>query len=164
MGGFLATDYELLTAGDRAIVQIIAEQESRASQGTLTEAALADLSGEAVADLRPALAALVGLGYLRCDQDRFAIGNRYFFDWLRLTHVRADPPSRPVAAVPAPKRRGRAPGKKTLQARLNAQRSLLTQLEVARARDLLHVPSDVLAQIQQAEDETERLLQALTTR
>ena len=152
LGGFFQNDLGALSDFERRIVSSVAER------GAIDEAALADSAGEAPGQLQRPLSELERLGYLRHVDGQWAIGNRFLANWLAGERQRASSESLRSATESEQMRR---PDTAALIAQLNDRRSRLVELEVIRARELLGVSAQVLAEIRQTEDEIRELRAAL---
>ncbi len=152
LGGFFQNDLGALSDFERRIVSSVAER------GAIDEAALADSAGEAPGQLQRPLSELERLGYLRHVDGQWSIGNRFLANWLAGERQRASSESLRSATESEQMRR---PDTAALIAQLNDRRSRLVELEVIRARELLGVSAQVLAEIRQTEDEIRELRAAL---
>lgn len=145
LAGFFTNDFSLLSPAEQALVWTIHEQ------GPLDDVALAEALRRPPTEVQTHLRELGPLGYLRRDDDGWRIGNRFWELWLTVERRRlAEGEARPG---PLPDR----PAAADLAAQLNARRSRLVELELIRARDLLHVAPAVLEEIRQTEQEIRRL-------
>ncbi len=145
LAGFFANDFGLLSPAEQALVWMVHEQ------GPVADVALADALRRPLAEVQTYLREMESLGYLRQSDGRWVIGNRFWELWLTMERRRlAEGEARPG---PRPGR----PDAANLAAQLNAHRSRLVELELIRARDLLHVAPSVLEEIRQTEQEIRRL-------
>ncbi|MEJ5199258.1 MAG: hypothetical protein WHX53_10070 [Anaerolineae bacterium] len=145
LAGFFSNDFGLLSPAEQSLVWTIHER------GPLADAALAELLRRPPAEVQTCLREIGPLGYLRQSDGRWMIGNRFWELWLTLERRRggegeARPRTTPVR-----------PDMADLAAQLNARRARLVELELIRARDLLHVAPAVLEEIRQTEQEIRRL-------
>jgi hypothetical protein len=159
LAGFLSNDFNLLSEAEKRLVWTTHEQRQ------VSEAALAAARHEDVAELQAFLREIVPLGYLRRVDDRLLIGNRFLENWLTAERRRigqeyfsSAQEGLPPAPLPiATGGRGTGP----LVSQLNDKRARLVELEMIRARDLLQVAPEVLAEIRQTEQQIQRLLNVL---
>ena len=123
-------------------------------RGAIDEAALAASSGEAPGQLQRPLSELERLGYLRRADDQWRIGNRFLANWLAGERQKASSKGvRAAAESEQMRRRDTA----ALIEQLNDRRFRLVELEVIRARELLGVSAQVLAEIRQTEEQIREL-------
>ena len=127
-------------------------------RGAIDEAALADSVGEAPGQLQRPLSELERLGYLRHVDGQWAIGNRFLANWLAGERQKA---SSEGARAAAESEQIRRQDTAALIEQLNDRRSRLVELEMIRARELLGVSAQVLAEIRQTEDEIRELRASL---
>jgi hypothetical protein len=165
--GLIEVDYYSLTVPDRHILRTVQHG------GALDEAALIQASGYAPGEARLRIHNLGRLGYLRRNGGGFAIGNHFLANWLATEPDRSDEaspePSRAAAAasgvsegalqVALNSRHAQETG--VLQARLNVHRGRLVELEAVRARDLIDVSPQVLAEIEQLQTQIAHLRELL---
>jgi hypothetical protein len=148
LGGFFQNDLSALSDFERRIVSSVFER------GGVDEAALAASSGEAPGQLQRPLSELERLGYLRRADDQWRIGNRFLANWLAGERQKIG--SEGLRAVSASEQMSRWDTAGLIE-QLNDRRSRLVELEVIRARELLGVSAQVLAEIRQTEDEIREL-------
>jgi len=153
LGGFFQNDLSALSDFERRIVSSVFER------GSVDEAALTDSLDEAPAHLLQPLSELERLGYLRRVGDAWSIGNRFLVNWLAAERLKEGPEDLRKASEPEQMRRQEAAA---LIEQLNDRRSRLVELEVIRARELLGVSAQVLAEIRQTEDEIRELRAVLS--
>jgi hypothetical protein len=152
LGGFFQNDLSALSDFERRIVSSVSEQ------GAIDEATLAATSGEAPGQLQRPLSELKRLGYLRRADDQWRIGNRFLANWLAAERQKTRSEGLHAASE---SEQMSCRDTATLIEQLNVKRSRLVALEVIRARELLGVPAQVLAEIRQTEDELRELRASL---
>jgi hypothetical protein len=153
LGGFFQNDLSALSDFEQRIVSSIFER------GSVDEAALAGSLDEAPTHLAQPLSELVRLGYLRRADDAWSIGNRFLVNWLAAERLKASPQDLRVDSEPEQMRRQEVAA---LIEQLNDRRSRLVELEVIRARELLGVSAQALAEIRQTENEIRELRAVLS--
>ncbi len=156
--GFFRIDFNALTDADHQIVWAA----HRAN--VIDEAALHKLLGGDPADLHRRLHNLERLGYLRRVYGQIATGNQFLADWLNAERDAVDAiPAAPTSetAMQTALRRQQSQEQSFLVTRLNRQRARLVELEAIRARDLLDVSPQVLAEIEQTQTEIRHMRRLL---
>jgi hypothetical protein len=148
LGGFFQNDLSALSDFERQIIWSVFER------GPIDEAALAESLSEPRMHFQRPLSELDRLGYLRRMDDRWSIGNRFLVNWLAAEQQKASSEGVREALEPEQLRRQEAAA---LIEQLNDRRSRLVELEVVRARELLGVSPQVLAEIRQTEDDIREL-------
>jgi hypothetical protein len=145
LSGFLAVDFNLLVPADRRLV--LAVHEARMTD----EAGLCARLRTGGPELHQRVHNLERLGYLRRSQGQIILGNQFLANWLLIEGAA-------LAANPAPMSdtamQAALTGQQTQEAhflstQLNAHRARLIELEAIRARDLLQVSPQILAEIEQ---------------
>ncbi len=152
--GFFANDFSALTEADRRVVWAVydaAVVEERTLQATVDEHP---------EQLHQRLHNLESLGHLRRVYGQWAIGNQFLANWLATE--RSALGATPAAATSETAMRmalavHQAQEASLLIARLNARRSRLVELEEQRARELLAVSPQALAEIAHLQDEIVQL-------
>jgi hypothetical protein len=125
---------------------------------------LQEVVNEHPAQLHQRLHYLESLGYLRRVYGQWAIGNQFLVNWLAIERpaLRAAPAApTSEAAVQKALAMQQTQEASFLVARLNARRGRLVELETIRARDLLAVSPQVLAEIGRLQDEIVHLRRLL---
>lgn len=156
--GFFNIDFRSLTNADREVVWAIHKA------GVVAEEELRDAVTEGQADLHQRLHDLERLGYLRRVYGRIAIGNQFLANWLSTEHagLREVPPAgTSEEAVRTALTGQQAQESSFLTSRLNSRRARLVELEAIRARDLLSVSPQALAEIEQTQGEVRQLRRLL---
>jgi hypothetical protein len=156
--GFFAVDFAALTEADRRIVWLVYDET------VLEERCLQEVVDEHPAQLHQRLHFLESLGYLRRVYGQWAIGNQFLVNWLATERgsLRLAPAGlTSEAAMQKALAVHQAQETGFLVARLNAKRSRLVELETIRARDLLSVSPQVLAEIGRVQGEIAHLRQLL---
>jgi hypothetical protein len=156
--GFFAVDFAALTDADRQIIWLVYDAT------VLDERRLQEVVNEHPAQLHQRLHYLESLGYLRRVYGQWAIGNQFLVNWLAIERpaLRAAPAApTSEAAVQKALAMQQTQEASFLVARLNARRGRLVELETIRARDLLAVSPQVLAEIGRLQDEIVHLRRLL---
>jgi hypothetical protein len=157
--GFLAGDFGLLAQAGRRLVLTVYER------GHVDEPVLCAELGMASAELAQRVRNLVRLGYLRKTGAQVTLGNQFLAAWLAAEPDRAELLSNrpaPVSEVAMQEALAGQQAQETgfLHGQLNAHRTRLVELEAIRARDLLQVSPQVLAEIEQHQFHIRHLLRA----
>ncbi len=145
LSGFLAVDFNLLVPADRRLILAIHEAQ------TIEEAGLRARLDVGAAELRQRVHNLERLGYLRRIQGQIALGNQFLGAWLQIegAALAANPAPMSDIAMQAALTGQESQEARFLSTQLNAHRARLIELEAIRARDLLQVSPQVLAEIEQ---------------
>jgi hypothetical protein len=152
--GFFNNDFNSLSEADRQIVWAVQQA------GVFGLEALHASGSQSLAELRQRLHNLERLGYLRRIYGQYAIGNQFLAAWLAIERpalVKAPGAQTSEVAMRAALVHQQAQETSFLVARLNARRARLVELELARARDLLDVSPQQLAEIERIQSEIRHL-------
>lgn len=152
--GFFKNDFGTLSEADRKIVLGV----HRA--GLIDERSLMSVVSETPGEIRSRLRNLEALGHIRRSHDRYALGNQFLSNWLSAGPSALDgvlPPQTSETAMHSALARQQAEELNFLVSKLNARRGQLVELEAVRARDLLAVSPQVLAEIDQLQEEIRQL-------
>jgi hypothetical protein len=159
LAGFFEHDFRLLTGADRRVLLAVHRDPS------LTPEALASVCGDTAQQLEQRLYNLEALGYIRRDEGRVSIGNRFMNNWLSTQEKTLDGlPSLETsdAAMQRAYDRQQPRDRASQVRRLNERRGRLVELEATRARDFLGVSPQVLEEIEQLENEIGTLRRSLS--
>ncbi len=161
LAGFFEHDFRQLTNADRRTVLAVHREK------LADEAQLMKVTGDNPVELSLRLHNLEGLGYLRRAYGRIEIGNDFLANWLAAADDRLDMLPLAETSETAARRafvRQQLQDLPSLVAQLNARRSRLVELELIRAQELANVSPQVLAEIEQVENEIVALRSALDRR
>ena len=128
--------------------------------GLIDERSLMSVVSETPGEIRSRLRNLEALGHIRRSHDRYALGNQFLSNWLSAGPSALDgvlPPQTSETAMHSALARQQAEELNFLVSKLNARRGQLVELEAVRARDLLAVSPQVLAEIDQLQEEIRQL-------
>ena len=155
--GFFAVDFGLLALGDRRL--IVAVSEAQRADNLLLQAKLQ----MSPAEVSRRVHNLIRLGYLRRAGKQIVLGNHFLANWLAgEPDIASLLVARPVAvsetAMQVALAGQQAQETNFLRSQLNAHRARLIELEAVRARDLLQVSPQVLAEIEQHQFHIKHLL------
>jgi DNA-binding Lrp family transcriptional regulator len=155
--GLLATDFRLLVLADRRLVLAVYHAQMA------DEGALAEKLGLSPAELHQRVHNLECLGYLRRVGGRVALGNQFLANWLEVEGaiLAAEPPPMSESAMEVALCDHQAQEADFLRTQLNVHRTRLVELEAIRARDLLQVSPQVLAEIEQHQYHIKHLRRAV---
>lgn len=156
--GFLNHDFNSLTEADRVLLLAVHAAQS-AEVGRL-EATV----HEPPAELNRRIHNLETLGYLRRIHDHYIIGNRFLANWLSLRPeaLAVMPPARTTeGAVRSTLARQQTQETAYLIARIRDCRGRMVELEAVRAREMLRISPEVLAEIEIVQNEILRARRSL---
>ena len=158
--GFLEAEFQLLTPSDRRLILEVGRAKTP-DEGALGEAL--HMSG---AELRQHVHNLERLGHLRLARGgRLHLGNQFLANWLAAepdpARLLENPSQVSEVALKAALAGQNAHEEHFLSSELNVHRARLIELEAIRARDLLTVSPQVLAEIEQRQFHIQSLRSAL---
>jgi DNA-binding Lrp family transcriptional regulator len=156
--GFFCIDFNFLTETDREILWAVQQAN------VIGETALHEKLDLNPLELHQRLHNLERLGHLRRVYGQLAIGNQFLANWLSMeqTALRNIPAATTSeSAMRTALHRQQAQEVSFLMSRLNARRERLVELEAERARDLLNVSPQVLAEIERTQSEIRHLRRLL---
>ncbi|HEX9116314.1 MAG TPA: hypothetical protein VGA61_09620 [Anaerolineae bacterium] len=159
LAGLLAADFALLARADRRLLLAVAE----GNRGD--DAALARRLAMPPAELAQRTRNLLRLAYLRRSAGKLEPGNGFLAGWLAAEPDRAALPATRPIPVSEEAMHDALAGQQVqeanfLRTQLNLHRTRLVELEAIRARDLLQVAPQVLAEIEQHQYHIRHLLSA----
>ena len=155
--GFLNHDFNSLTEADRALLLAVHKAQLDAVYFPAAEAgSLETIVHEPPAELNRRVHNLETLGYLRRIHDHYIIGNLFLANWLSLRPeaLAVMPPARTTeSAVRSTLARQQTQETAYLVARIRDCRARMIELEGVRAREMLTVSPEVLAEIEIVQNE-----------
>ncbi|MGQ9490608.1 MAG: hypothetical protein ACUVR4_10610 [Anaerolineae bacterium] len=161
LAGFFEHDFRQLTNAERRTVLAIHREK------LTDEASLRQITGDNPAELSLRLHNLEALGYLRRAHGRIEIGNDFLAKWLSTADEQFDAMPFAKTSETAARRafvRQQLQDIPSLVAQLNARRARLVELELTRARELLNISPEVLAEIELIQNEIAALRAVLARR
>lgn len=161
LAGFFEHDFRQLTNADRRTVLAVHREK------LADEASLRQITGDNPVELNLRLHNLEALGYLRRAYGRIEIGNDFLANWLSTAGEQLDMMPFAETSETAARRafvRQQLQDIPSLVAQLNARRARLVELELTRARELLNISPQVLAEIELIQNEIAALRAVLVRR